>query len=253
MIRVALVVALSALAVFPAFAVDVPPPTVQPPGGIQHPNATAFAQAPNIEDAIRAKVTGIYRAVTVTNNRGAKFETLVLLHQGQVQEVHTRKQTGAYFQKRSGQSIKPMSTTAFNNLIQTAGGLGRNVETNPTLKAQFYQAAELSTGSTPSPSPLPPCPSDYRTMTPLQKQKVQTDPRYRACLSLYERGLLHYAAARGQFQPVRIEILYFSIMVDNLFRPWGFEMNTGGVEGAYAFNGFGITAIWQTYPDSPHP
>jgi hypothetical protein len=173
--------------------------------------------------------------------------------------VHTKRSSG-WLAKQSGQSIKSLSASKFDQLIAAAGGANRNVETNAAANENFHQIAGFSssgggsTGGCSGGSTLPPCPADWATMTEAQRHKATTlpllKPKYAGCLLIrYEAprpdNLRLMAAYDGRVWLIVDEyrLVFFSITWDNFMRSWGFEWNPQAA--MMSFNGFGVTAVWS--------
>jgi hypothetical protein len=246
---------------------DTKKPLVKLPfggGGGQQPR---FVKPAGIEDAVKARATGVYLAASLNTPAGQRYDTLTLINQGNAIEVHTKRAGAGYLPKRPGaHSVRTIAPATFDQLIALAGGVSRNVEGRPA-KAQFLQVAGLgtgggegTTGGTAGGGSVPPCPSDWAGKSALQRAKIEHTPllrhQYAGCLSelmpvgeprraLFARVWDALPPLIGSAQAAEDEakLVFLSISFDNLFKAWAFEYNPQ--QGYTAFNAFGITAIWS--------
>lgn len=226
------------------------------------------ATAPSATQALKdlaADMTGVYR-LAYLNSSGAQKETLALVHQGRVVEVHTRTaQQHAYLQRRvksrPAKSVALASAT-FNQLITIAGGVNKNVNALPTATQQsFLKTAGLAGGSSGGSTPLvvPPqngqCPSAYELHITFKDGRKQVECRLKADLP---RGLLERMLAwwDGIYRVAEAHAYYewqFKVKYALEFWNWGFrhDDNWGGTGvSGWEFNGFGFQVL---YLDTPGP
>ena len=201
--------------------------------------------------AVKAAMTNRQHAVINVGSlttRGGVTQTLVLLIDGQLVEVHARRGT-TYFPKRPGAaSVKVISPANFNRLIAAAGGVGQWVRGTPR-EAEFLRIYN-SLGHAPAPA----CPADFAAKSAIQKAKLRrlaernAAGAYQACFpgAVARAGPTVGEALRELFgaTPAHAEdrLLIFSISADNFFSSWNIEYNEQ--DGYYGFNVFGIRAVW---------
>jgi len=202
---------------------------------------------------ITPQSTGIYTMASVHKDTRV-LHSIALFHKGQMMEIHTRVDGGAYLNRKAGSTPIKIPTSKFNQLITAAGGIDRDVEKLPAAeKNEFYQIAGIAAGSTPSGSskPLPKevqpdaaghCPSGYRLDKPFPKAagKCVLISQGPSPLALAWQKVFGVARAEAV-----IHELNFSLA--NFFGNIAFTYNDQ--ENVYRFQGFGFQIVWD---DQPH-
>ena len=224
------------------------------------------ATAPTAAQALHnlsANMTGIYR-LAYLNSGGRQKETLALVNQGRVVEVHTRTvQQHAYLNRKI--QARPANTAnlgsaTFNQLISIAGGINHNVNNSTaTVKQNFLKTAGQSSGGGGSlPMSVDPvngkCPIAYELkvgMGPSGHKSLRCYLKTDLPPSLMERMLTWWRAV----DPVGSAYAYLewrwkmSAAVDIM--NWGFSHtdNWGGAGvSGWEFNGFGFQVLYLDMP-----
>lgn len=230
------------------------------------PRAATVPSATQALTELAANMTGIYR-LAYLNSGGAQKETLALVHQGRVVEVHTRRvQQQSYLQRkvqsRPAKSVNLASGT-FNQLIAIAGGVNQNVSSSsPASQQNFLKTAGLAgsgSGGGKTPPVVPAtngqCPFAYELHISFKDGRKQVECRLKADLPLdlieqmfaWSKNALSVSVAYAYYE------WQWKVKYALEFWNWGFTHNDNwggaGVSG-WEFNGFGFQVL---YLDTPNP
>lgn len=207
----------------------------------------SFVGHPAVKAAMTNRQHAVINVGSLTTGGGVT-QTLVLLIDGQLVEVHARR-GATYFPKRPGAtSAKVISPADFNRLIAAAGGVGQWV------RGTAREAAFLRIYNNLGHAPAPACPADFAAKSAIQKAKLRRLAEHNAA-GAYQ-GCFPGAVARNAptlggalrelfgAMPAHAEdhLLLFSISSDNFFSSWNIEYNEQ--DGYYGFNVFGVRAVW---------
>lgn len=212
---------------------------------------------------LTADMTGIYRLAYVRNSNVAK-ETLTLVHQGQIKEIHTRTvESRSYLRrkvlKRPGGSVD-LNPGTFDQLIRLAGGINRSVSSAPEATRQsFVRTAGLGGGPGAATTPLVVpsqdgrCSASYEPHATFSGARKHLECRLKAerplrvgeRLMAFWQGIDWIAAAHAMWT--------FKWTMKGLTSPfeWGFEWsdNWGGTGiAAWAVAGFGFEVGYFDMP-----
>lgn len=226
------------------------------------------ATAPSATQALKslpANATGIYR-LAYLNSSGSQKETLALVKDGRIVELHSRTTQQQSYLKREVRS-KPaqavnLGSSTFNQLISLAGGINKNVNSSSAAtKQNFLNTAGLAGASGGGSTPLvvPPekgqCPFAYELKITFKDGRKHVECRLKAELSpkLIERMLAWWSGT--DFIPTAYAYMEWkwTMLAATSINHWGF-MHTDnwggtGVSG-WEFNGFGFEIL---YLDTPGP
>lgn len=217
--------------------------------------ATNPSASPALHE-LTPSMTGIYRIATL-DSRGSRKETLALVYNGRIREIHTRKMTNHAYLARNVLS-KPvnavsLSSGTFNNLIVIAGGVNRNVNNlTPAILQNFVRTANLdgsgSGGGSNWPPTVPrrfsdPCPFGYE-INPANKGECRLKaemPRDLVDQMLaWLKDSLSVTSAHAYF------LFEFRTKYLSSWETWGFtyEDAPGGATGpGWRFTGFGFNIV----------
>jgi len=224
------------------------------PDAATPPGAAVMSANQALSGAISRRETGVYRATMADFGGGANVETLVVLENGTIIDMHSRR-GGTYLTRTVTRGIRANNAAAFGRLIALSA-VGRPV--SAASRASFLAIANGGSGNSggnggTSPSTRPTtCPADYAGMSPASRRRADADPRYSACLSaLPGRSGIGIAANAistvfgiPAAEAARWTMLYFKVVPDNLWSSWGVVYDAQAE--TFSFNVFGVAAGWQT-------
>lgn len=212
---------------------------------------------------LSANMTGIYR-LAFLNSANSQKETLALVNQGRVIEVHTRTvQQHVYLKRnvraRPAQTVN-LSNSTFNQLITISGGVNQNVNNlSPAAKQNFLKTAGQSGGSSGSmPLIVDPvngkCPAAYDFRVGVDANGHKSFKCYiKSDLppSLIERMLTWWHA----IDPISSAYAYmewrWTMLAATSPLHWGFAYHDNyggaGVSG-WEFSGFGFEVLYLDMP-----
>jgi hypothetical protein len=242
----------SVVALVAVAAADTKPMTKVTAGAAAKLPATANRAVPGaaIKAAMSSGQTGVFRSSTIRLSGEAAVETLALVENGRVVDLHAR-QGGTFLTRRPGSGIRALPAATFRTLI----GYGIDAPiTDPARRAAFLAAARPATSGTSGQSAPPPCPADFAAAPPHRQQLLLNNPAYATCsLSAQRVRSPVQLAARGFIEVFGIpaaaasdwSMIFFEAGTDPFFSNWGFEyvpdeyvaVNIGGARGVWANTG----------------
>jgi hypothetical protein len=232
----------------PSTAVDNDRFRILSPGSSRPPNSSLATPGPSIQTAMTSSQTGIFRALNVSLSRNGTVETLAILNNGQIVDLHSRR-SGTFLPRRSGSTgIRVLSNSTYQSLLQSYS------VNSPISNAAQLNAFRTLIGTAPTPnaSPVAGCPADFAGKTPPQKKAVKNNPAYASCFlqtQLPENSPLQQMAmviteafSMPAASAAEYELLYFSANSSNFWSSWAMEYVP---DGYFAFNIAGFKAIWS--------
>lgn len=212
-------------------------------------------------------MTGIYR-LAYLKSAGIDKETLALVHNGQIVEVHTRTVGQLAYLKRKvykrPTNHVDLKGDIFDKLIEISGGINKNVtKLPPAIQQDFLATAELATAElengTNKPLTVPSpesgrCPAEYELYISFKDGRKKIECRIKADLpnNLYKQMLTWWE----NFNLIAPAYAYIEwrwrVKQAVEFWNWGFrhDNNWGGTGvSGWEFNGFGFEVLYLDMPD----
>lgn len=227
------------------------------------PHANTTPSATQTLSQLSSGMTGIYRLAYLKGS-GRRKETLALVHQGRIVEVHTRTAVARAYSRRQVQvrpaDTKELSGETFNQLIVLAGGVNKNVAVaTSSVQQSFLQTAGLGNvnGNGAPPLVVPPqdgqCPPAYEPHMTFQDGHKQLDCRLtsEAPPSLSDRVAVWWEDL-DLVSSARAFLLWkWTMEAATSVQRWGFTYtdnwgNTGLT--SWEFNGFGFQIAYLDTP-----
>jgi hypothetical protein len=212
------------------------------------PNSSHAAPGASIQSAMTNSHTGIFRVLNTRLSRNGTVETLAILKDGQIVDLHSRR-NGTFLTRRSSMGIRAFSNSTYQSL------LGPYMVDSPITNAAQLNAFRALIGTnapTPNSPPVASCPADFAGKTPKQKNLLRNNPAYAGCFlqtQLPENSRLQQMAmviteafSMPAASAADWELLYFTANSSNFFSGWGMEYVP---DGYFAFNIGGFKAIWS--------
>jgi hypothetical protein len=221
---------------------------ISSPGGSRPPNASHATPGASIQSAMTNNQTGIFRVLNTRLSRNGTVETLAVLNNGRIVDLHSRR-GGTFLPRRSSTGIRALPNSTYQSL------LGSYLVDSPITNAAQLNAFRALIGTnapTPNSPPVASCPADFAGKTPKQKNLLRNNPAYAGCFlqtQLPENSPLQQMAtaiteafSMPAASAADWELLYFSANSSNFWSSWGMEYVP---DGYFAFNIGGFKGIWS--------
>jgi hypothetical protein len=216
-------------------------------GSSRPPNSSHATPGASIQSAMTNNHTGIFRVLNTNLSRNGTVETLAILKDGQIVDLHSRR-NGTFLTRRSSMGIRAFPNSTYQSLLQSY-----------SIDSPIYNVAQrnafialIGMAPTPNSPPVASCPADFASKTPKQKNLLRNNPAYAGCFlqtQLPENSRLQQMAtviteafSMPAASAADWELLYFTANSSNFFSSWGMEYVP---DGYFAFNIAGFKAIWS--------
>lgn len=210
-------------------------------------NASHASPGASIQSAMTSGKTGIFRVLNTSLSRNGTVETLAVLNNGQIVDLHSRR-SGSFLTRRSSTGIRAFPNSTYQSL------LGSYLVDSPITNAAQLTAFRALIGTnapTPNSPPVASCPVDFAGKSPQQKNLVRNNPAYASCFNqtqLPENSPLQQMATviteafeMPAASAADWDLIYFTVSSSNFFSAWKMEYVP---DGYFGFNIAGIKAIW---------
>jgi hypothetical protein len=218
------------------------------PGSSRPPNSSSATPGPSIQSAMTSSKTGIFRVLNTSLSRNGTVETLAILNNGQIVDLHSRR-SGTFLPRRSSIGIRALPSSTYQSLL---GSYLLDSAITNAAQLNAFRALIGINAPTPNSPPVASCPADFAGKTLQQKNLLRNNPAYAGCFlqtQLPESSPLQQMATvitEAFSMPAAYaadwELLYFTASSNNFFSTWGMEYVP---DGYFAFNIAGFKAIWS--------
>jgi hypothetical protein len=220
---------------------------ISSPASPRPANSSQATPGGSIQSAMTGSKTGIFRVLNTRLSRNGTVETLAILKNGQIVDLHSRR-NGNFLPRRSSAGIRAFPSSTYQRLLQSY--LVDSPISNAAQRSAFL--AVIDSAPTPNAPPVARCPADFAGKTPQQKNIVRNNPAYAGCFletQFPENSPLQQMAtviteafSIPAASAADWDLLYFSANSSNFWSSWGMEYVP---DGYFAFNIGGFKGIWS--------